>query len=158
MKNVFLYNDVGIGSNAFFSATNAKIIIKGNCAIAENLTIHTGNHARIIGMFVTDINESNKPKGYDADVVIEQDCWIGANVTILAGAHIGRGATVAAGAVVAKDVLPYSVYGGVPAKFIKRYWTIDEILEHEKKLYSEKDRMTKQELELLFEIKSNERV
>ena len=64
--------------------------------MAEGLTIHTGNHAHIIGLFVTDITEKTKPKGCDKDVVIEKDVWIGRNVTILSGVHIGRGVSVAA--------------------------------------------------------------
>lgn len=141
---------MGIGPNAVLSTPNAKIIIKGNCAIAEHLTIHTGNHARIVGKFVTDITEENKPKGFDKDVIIEKDVWIGANVTILAGVHVGRGATIAAGAVVNKDVPPYSIVGGVPVKVIKFYWTKEQILEHESKLYPEAERMSEEELEEVF--------
>ena len=146
LKKVYIYDNVGIGANAHFSSPNAKIIIKGNCAIAENLSIYTGNHARIQGFFVTDINESNKPKGLDKDVVIDKDVWIGANVTILAGVTIGRGATVAAGAVVNKNVPPYSIVGGVPAMVLKFYWSIDQILAHEAKLYPENERLTKEDL------------
>ena len=54
-----------------------------------------------------------------ADVVIEDDCWIGCNVTVLSGVTIGRGSIVAAGAVVNKDVPPYSIVGGVPARLLK---------------------------------------
>lgn len=146
LKNVFIHEHVGIGPYAYFSTPNAKIVIKGNCSIAEHLTIHTGNHARILGKFVTDINEENKPKGFDHDVIIEKDVWIGSNVTILAGVHIGRGATIAAGAVVNKDVPPYSIVGGVPAKLIKYYWTVDEIIEHELKLYPVEERLQRDEL------------
>ena len=60
LNNVYIYNRVGIGHHAVLSTPNAKIIIKGNCAIAENLAIHTGNHARLIGKFVTDITEETK--------------------------------------------------------------------------------------------------
>lgn len=112
--------------------------------------MHTGNHARVVGMYVTDITEANKPKGYDKDVLIEEDVWIGADVTLLSGVTIGRGTTVAAGAVVTKPMPPYCVCGGVPAKFIKFYWTIDQILEHESKLYSEEDRYTREQLERIF--------
>lgn len=63
---------------------------------------------------------------------------------------IGRGTIVAAGAVVSKSMPPYCVCGGIPARFIKFYWTIDQILEHEKKLYSEEKRYTKETLEQLF--------
>ena len=151
-RNVFIYDNVGIGPYAELSALNAKIIIKGNCAIAEHLTIHTGNHARVVGLFLTDINEENKPKGYDRDVVIEKDVWIGANVTILAGVTVGRGATIAAGAVVSKDVPPYSIVGGVPAKVIKFYWTVEQILEHESKLYPEDERFSRDELENVISV------
>jgi maltose O-acetyltransferase len=55
-----------------------------------------------------------------APVRIESDVWIGAQVVILPGVTIGRGAIVAAGAVVTRDVLPGSVVGGVPAKVIRQ--------------------------------------
>lgn len=52
-------------------------------------------------------------------VIIGNDVWIGANCTIVAGVKIGEGAVIAAGSVVTKDVLPYTIVGGIPAKFIK---------------------------------------
>jgi acetyltransferase-like isoleucine patch superfamily enzyme len=52
------------------------------------------------------------------DVVIQNDCYIGEGVLIMSGVKIGNGAVVAARAVVTKDVLPYSIVGGVPAKII----------------------------------------
>lgn len=152
MRNIYIYDDVGIGGHAIFSTPNAKIIFKGSSAIAHHLTIHTGNHARVLGKFITDITEANKPSGYDKDVIIEKDVWIGANVTILSGVHIGRGATIAAGAVVNKDVPPYSIVGGVPARVIKIYWTIDQILEHERQLYPENERYKKEELEEIIKV------
>lgn len=75
-------------------------------------------------------------------MIIESDVWIGSNVTILDGVHVGRGATIAAGAVVNKDVPPYSIVGGVPAKVIKYYWSIDQIIKHEAKLYPENERLS----------------
>ena len=149
-SNIFIYDNVGIGESSHLSATNAKIVIKGNSAIAEHFTIHTGNHAQVIGMSVSDINESNKPKGYDADVVVEKDVWIGCNVTLLSGVHVGRGSIIAAGSVVNKDVPPYCIVGGVPAKPIKFRWTVDEILEHEAKIYHEAERMSREELERIM--------
>ena len=148
--NIFIYDHVGIGPRAHLSTPNAKIIFKGNTVVAEGLTIHTGNHARLVGIFVNDITDETKPKGYDKDVVIEKDVWIGSNVTILSGVHIGRGVTVAAGAVVNKDLPPYCVAGGVTAKPIKFYWSIDEIMEHEEKLYPENERFSREELESII--------
>lgn len=150
LNNIYLHENIGIGHHAVLSTPNAKITIKGNCAIAEYLTIHTGDHARLVGKFVTDITEVNKPEGYDNDVIIDKDVWIGANVTILRGVHVGRGATIAAGAVVNKDVPPYSIVGGVPAKVIKFYWTIDQIMDHERNLYSENERYSREELERII--------
>lgn len=67
----------------------------------------------------------------DAPVVIEDDVWIGANVTILKGVTIGRGSVVAAGVVVTKSCPPYSIIGGVPAKVLKMRFTPEEIVKHE---------------------------
>jgi len=151
LSNIYLYDNIGIGPNSFISATNAKLIIKGNCAIAERFTVHTGNHANVIGKFVSEINETNKPDGFDKDVIVEQDVWIGCNVTLLSGVHIGRGSIIAAGAVVSKDIPPYCIAGGVPAKFIKFKWTIDQIVEHEQILYKEYERFSRKELVEIFE-------
>jgi acetyltransferase-like isoleucine patch superfamily enzyme len=54
-----------------------------------------------------------------SNVIIEDDVWIGYGVTILPGVRIGKGSVLGARAVVTKDVKPYSVFGGIPAKIIK---------------------------------------
>lgn len=56
---------------------------------------------------------------HDGDIIIEHDAWIGAGSILLPGIHIGEGAIVGAGAVVTKDVLPYSIVAGNPAKIIR---------------------------------------
>ncbi len=58
-------------------------------------------------------------KSLDERVIIGNDVWIGSHVLIKGGVHIGNGACVAAGAVVVKDVPPYAIVGGVPAKVIR---------------------------------------
>lgn len=156
IKNIYIYDNVGLGSHAILSTPGAKIIIRGNCAIAHHLTIHTGNHSRVMGKFVTDITKKNKPEGYDHDVIIEKDVWIGANVTILEGVTVGRGATIAAGAVVKKNVPPYCIAGGIPAKPLKFYWTIDQIIEHEMALYPENERYSRDELNKIMRLDGKE--
>ena len=104
-------------------------------------------------MFCNNITEDikNHNLGLDKPVIIEPDVWIGMNVTILKGVTIGRGTTISAGAVVHRSMPPYCICGGVPCKFIKFYWTIDQILEHESKLYPEEERYTREQLEDIFE-------
>lgn len=69
--------------------------------------------------------------------VIERDCWIGTRAIIMCGVTIGEGSIIAAGAVVTKDVSPYSVYGGVPAQKIKaRFNNESEEERHHKALHS----------------------
>ena len=64
-------------------------------------------------------------------MVVEDGCWIGANVAILKSVTIGRGSVVAAGAVVTRSCPPYSIVGGVPARVIKPRFTAEQIEEHE---------------------------
>lgn len=148
-KNVFIYGDVQLGPG-YISALNARFVMKRGCAVAGGLRVQTGNHARIIGKFVGEVKEKEKPDGYDSDVIVEEDVWIGSNVTLLSGVTIGRGTTIAAGAVVNKSMPPYCVCGGVPARFIKFYWTVEQILEHEKLLYPEEKRLSREEIEIFF--------
>ena len=151
-SNIFLYGNNKI-EHCTISAYRAKFIMKKGAGTAEGLCVHTGNHLREIGRFYRDITNSDKDASgqiLDKDVIIEEDVWIGCNVTLLAGVTIGRGSTVAAGAVVSKSMPPYCICGGVPARFIKFYWTIDQILEHEAKLYPEEERYTRAQLEDIF--------
>ena len=67
-----------------------------------------------------------KPR-YKGDIIIGNDVWVAFGATILSGVKIGDGAVVAAGSVVTKDIPPYAIVGGVPAKVIK-YRFDDEII------------------------------
>lgn len=127
---------------------NAKFVLGKGSGAAEGLKVVTGNHPQFIGRFYRTITE--RPEGYDKDVIVKEDVWIGMNVTMLCGVTIGRGAVVSAGAVVTKDIPPYCIAGGVPAKPIKFKWTVDQILEHESILYPEEERFSKEQLEKIF--------
>ena len=151
-KNIFIDDHVTIGSNAILYATNAKIIIKKYFVSAYGLKISTVQHERRIGRFLASISEKEKNHniGLDKDVIINEDVWAGFDVTIMAGVEIGRGVTIAAGSVVTHSLPAYCVAGGVPAKVIKFYWSIEQILEHEKILYSEEDRLSELTLRDIF--------
>lgn len=148
VQNVFMYENTGV-KDAIIMAPKAKFIMKKHSGAAEGLIVITGNHERRIGRFYRTIKEQEKQL-QDMDVIVEEDCWIGTRVTLLMGVTLRRGTTVAAGAVVSKSTAPYSVVGGIPAKHIKFYWTIDQILEHEAKLYPENERYTREQLESFF--------
>lgn len=85
-------------------------------------------------------------------MIIGEDVWLGINVQIMPGVVIGRGATIGAGAVVTKSIPPYCIAVGVPAKPIKFYWSIDEILEHEEKIYPQGERYTQEELQKIMKL------
>jgi serine acetyltransferase len=61
------------------------------------------------------------------DIIIENDVWIGAKATIMSGVRIGNGAIVAAGSVVSKDVPPYAIVAGNPAKVVKYIFSDEQI-------------------------------
>lgn len=124
--------NVDIGPGATIYTTGAKIIIKQHVMSGPNLTIITGDHKYILGRWFDSVKGEEKESCYDQDVIIEEDVWIGCNVTILKGVTIGRSSIIAAGSLVVKDVPSYSIVGGVPAKVIKMKWTEDEIKLHEK--------------------------
>jgi chloramphenicol O-acetyltransferase type B len=107
-----------------------KLIIGNYVCIASGVIILMGgnnnHHPEWITVypFMEQIETSYEPKG---DTIIENDAWIGMNAMIMPGVTIGEGAIVAAGSVVAKDVPPYTIVGGNPAKEIKKRFTDKEI-------------------------------
>ena len=105
-------NSSGIGS---YSQVNGKTIIGNDVMMGRECIININNH--IIDDITIPMNQQGIAPG--KPVIIEDDVWIGARVIILNGVRIGTGAVIGAGAVVTKDVPPYAVVGGVPAKVIR---------------------------------------
>lgn len=69
------------------------------------------------------------------ETIIEKDVWIGCGAILMAGVRIGRGAIIAAGAVVTKDVPPYEIFGGVPArKLAERFASAEQRAKHDQML------------------------
>ena len=154
LGNLTLGNNVSIPRYAHIFCTDAPLTIGNNVIFGPAPTIVTGDHRiDIIGKPI--FFSYDKLPENDVPVVIEDDVWVGAHVTILKGVNIGRGGVIAAGSVVNKSTPPYSISGGVPAKTLKFRFTIDEILEHERILYPENERFRREELEKIFsEIKT----
>lgn len=126
--------------------SRAKLIMKRGSGAAIGLLAITGNHMSIPGMRKIDVTNAVKDKydvnhEFDKDIVVNEDVWIGARVTLLAGVNVGRGSIIAAGAVVNRDVPPYSVVGGVPAKVVSYRFSLEEIKKHEESLYPIEERL-----------------
>lgn len=143
--NMSVGDNTSIPKGSIFYCTEAPLTIGNNVIFGPRPTIITGDHRiNVIGKYIMDSNE--KLPENDAPVIIEDDVWTGANVTILKGVTIGRGSVIAAGAVVTKSCPPYSVIGGVSAKVLRYRFTIDEVIEHERLLYPEDKRLNREEL------------
>jgi maltose O-acetyltransferase len=92
-----------------FWVAGAPIILKDNVVTGHRVEFYTSDHDPDDPAF----------SRRDAPITIEEYAWIGSRVIILKGVTIGQGAVVAAGSVVTKDVPPYAIVGGNPAKFIR---------------------------------------
>lgn len=137
--NLSVGDGTSIPKGSTIYCTDAPCTIGKKVLFGPRPTIITGDHrVDIIGKYMADVTVEEKAMAggvsYDQPVVIEDDVWVGSNVTILKGVTIGRGSVIAAGAVVTKSCPPYSIIGGVPAKVLKARFTPDEIKEHEGKL------------------------
>lgn len=110
-----------------YKGSESKIIIGKYCSLSKNITIITGGIHPVewISTYPFSVNWDLNSKYKDGmpysngDIVIGNDVWIGTGVTILSGVKIGDGAVVAAKSVVTKDVSPYCIVGGIPAKNIR---------------------------------------
>jgi len=122
-----------------FGSEKSKIIIGKYCSISDGVTILLGGEHRIYSIstypfynFFPDARIFNKYSETKGDVIIENDVWIGQNALILSGVKIGDGAVVDACSVVSKDVPPYSIVAGNPAKIVRMRFdnaTIEKLLQ-----------------------------
>lgn len=149
MKNVVVANSyIGEGTYINDSSHIFDCKIGRYCSIADNVYTILGQHpvdkfTSMYPAFYYDTtsqlsfsfhkgkplyNCKRLPKGESSyNIIIGNDVWIGSHVLILGGVKIGDGAVLAAGSVVTKDVEPYSIVGGVPAKIIKYRFSKDVI-------------------------------
>jgi acetyltransferase-like isoleucine patch superfamily enzyme len=116
-------------ANILFRDSNCELHIGNFCSIGTDLTVFLGGNHRVdwtttypFGHINQKVFDKFDGKGHPCskgDVVIGNDVWIGSHVTIMSGVIIGDGAVVGTRSVVAKNVPPYAIVAGNPAKIIK---------------------------------------
>jgi acetyltransferase-like isoleucine patch superfamily enzyme len=111
-KNIVIGRDTFINTGVRFGAPVDKITIGENVQIGPRVMFETVSHGL---RYVPGRGRGTQTK----PITIEDEVWIGAGSIITQGVTVGRGAVVAAGAVVTHDVKPNTVVGGVPAKFLR---------------------------------------
>ena len=131
IENVFTFNNIQVGNHTYgplivyrWGSPGEKLEIGNFCSIASGVKfILGGNHdTDTLPTYPFQYYFNNKKliattKG---PIIIEDDVWIGTDVTILSGVRVGKGTVISAGSVVTKNVEPYSIIGGIPAKLIKK--------------------------------------
>jgi acetyltransferase-like isoleucine patch superfamily enzyme len=128
-KTLVIGDDFYIGRDSF---------IEADCHIGNQVVF--GNKVAVVGRYDHNFQEVGKPirfasqirdenynwKGINSLTVIGNDVWVGYGSTILSGVNIGSGCIIAAGSVVTKDLEPYFIYAGIPAKKISKRFDSDE--------------------------------
>jgi acetyltransferase-like isoleucine patch superfamily enzyme len=113
-RNAYMAGEISIGNNVMFGANPA--VLAGDHIFAVR-----GKRPRFI---------KPHPGQNSRPIVIEDDVWIGANVTILGGIVIGMGAVVGAGSVVVKDICPFTISVGNPCQPVRRIFADENLLLH----------------------------
>ena len=133
-------HNISIGKNFYIGRYSQ---IECDAIIGDNVIL--ANYVALVGRYDHNYQQIGRPtrlasqirdadynwKGLDSKIIIEDDVWVGYGVIIMSGVKIGKGSIIAAGSVITKDVEPYCIVGGNPAKFIKKRFTEEEIKFHE---------------------------
>lgn len=151
-QRVYIHPYSRLQSHAKILNYTGRFILKPYAVCSDNLLVVTGNHVPTVGIPQFFLGSSHI-NDRERDVIVDEGAWIGANVTLLSGTHIGRGAVVAACSVIKESVPPYSVVSGNPAKIIATVFPIEMILEHERMVFKEEDRLSEEFLRDLFDSK-----
>jgi galactoside O-acetyltransferase len=106
-------DNLSLNTNVRIDASSGRIIIGNNVSIGPNVVLRSADHGTAPGKLI------NKQPHVGGTIIIHDDVWIASNAVILKNVELGEGCVVAAGAVVTKDVPPYSIVGGIPAKILR---------------------------------------
>ena len=115
---LYMEEDTSIPSGAvIMNGERGKFIMKKWSFSSIDLHVFCGNHMPVVGMPLIKVTDKIKREldvnhEYSGDVIVEEDVWLGASVTLLQGVNVGRGSIVSAGSVVTRSVTPYCVWGG----------------------------------------------
>ncbi len=148
-QNVYLHEYTRIQPGAKIINNKGKFILKKYSACGAGLTVLTEKHipTTTVPIFFNSLHIND----VITDTVVEEDVWIGANTTLMPGITVRRGAVVGSCSVVTKDVPPYAVVAGNPARIIACKFTLTEIIAHEKQLYPVHERLAVDILKNLFD-------
>lgn len=125
-NRITIGDDVGIGYECLFQCDTTI----GNQVLIASRAAFLNAHDHRLDLVGVPIWHAGR--GGQGEAVVEDDVWIGHGALILAPVRIGRGAVVAAGSVVVRDVPPYAIVGGVPARMLRMRFGPDEIATHER--------------------------
>lgn len=160
--NIFPLKLVKIGRESYgpiyvesFGAKGEELDIGNYVSIAKGVKFILGGGHNVDTLTTYPVKNNIFNQGIEAiskgKIVVEDDVWIGTNTLVLSGVKIGKGAIVAAGSVVVKDIPPYAVVGGAPAKVIK-YRFSEDLIEELLKIDFSKIEFSKIDKETLEEI------
>ena len=146
--NLYMEDNTRLQNLNNMISNHGKVVIKKYGVVSSGCILVPGAHTPTVGvpqfLSILHIND------VEQTITVGEDAWVGAGCILLSHCKIGRGAVVGAGSVVSKDIPPYAVVVGSPAKIIGVKFSIEQILKHESILYPPEERMSRSELDELF--------
>lgn len=150
-KNVFLHDYARISSDNIILNNKGKFEIGKYSVISTGLRVVPDQHTSTVGIPHCCLGASHIHDKV-MDIILDEDVWVGLNVILLGGCHIKRGCIIGANTLINRHTVtpPYAVIAGSPAHIIAVKFSIEQILQHEEKLYPPEERFTQSQLEELF--------
>lgn len=172
LRSYVPFDCISVGKNTYGEIDvlrldqNSMLKIGSYCSIAPKVSFimgaeHYTSHISTFPFKVKVLKDVSSEAYSKGNIIVDDDVWIGYSATIMSGVHIGQGAVIAAQSLVTKDVPPYAIVGGIPARIIKYRFendlikellkvdfnnlTKEEIKEHVDELYDDLENITQLE-------------